>query len=373
MSGTTNTKTSASPAKWASNTDLPAIAEWLRTKNKIVVATHVKPDGDAVGSSIGLVRALNLAQKSAGGISLPSRARAWYFGPRPSWIKRVVGETPSVSIENASEIEHEVADAIVIVDTGSWVQLEMIKPWLKQNNADVAVVDHHAQGDPDIAPRRFVDVSSAAAAQPVAELCRLILQKKSLAELPKEVAEPLYLGISTDTGWYKHSNVTPKVLHAAADLLATGVDHAALYVNIEQRERLPRLKLVGRALDSLKLYDDNRVAVMTLTKKDYTETGAQSSDSGGFADYSQTLETVMVTAVLTEADATEFGMVSKPGEKLTKVSLRSKATSGSVDVNAVAKEFGGGGHVRAAGAKIAMGLEEAKTKLLEAIRKHWGT
>ncbi|MBX3378762.1 MAG: bifunctional oligoribonuclease/PAP phosphatase NrnA [Phycisphaeraceae bacterium] len=369
MSGT---KTGGS-AKWGSDTDLAAIAEWLRTKNKIVVLTHVKPDGDAVGSSIGLVRALNLGQKSAGAVSLPPRARAWYFGPRPSWIKRVVGETPSLSIENVSEIEHEGADAVVIVDTGSWAQIEMIKPWLKAHGSEVAVVDHHAQGDADIAPKRFVDTTSAAAAQPVAELCRLILQRKSLADLPKEVAEPLYLGIATDTGWFKHSNVTPKVMHAAADLLSTGVDHAALYVNIEQRERLPRLKLLGRALDSLRLFDDNRVAVMTITKQDFAETGAQASDSGGFADHSQTLETVMVTAVLTEADASEFGMESKPGEKLTKVSLRSKSVAGSVDVNAVAKEFGGGGHVRAAGAKIAMGMEETKAKLLEAIRKRWNT
>jgi len=374
MSGTTVSSAPAvNTAKWGSGIGLPEIAEWLRTKNKIVVATHVKPDGDAVGSSIGLVRALNLAQKNAGPISLPPRARAWYFGPRPSWIKRVVGETPSVSIENASEIEHEGADAVVIVDTGSWVQVEMIKPWLKAHGSEIAVVDHHAQGDSDIAPRRYVDTTNAAAAQPVAELCRLILQKKTLAELPREVAEPLYLGMATDTGWFKHSNVTPKVLRTAADLLATGVDHAALYVSIEQRERLPRLKLLGRALDSLKLFDDNRVAVMTITKKDYAETGAQASDSGGFADHSQTLETVMVTIVLTEADASEFGMEAKAGEKLTKVSMRSKSIAGSVDVNAVAKEFGGGGHVRAAGAKMAMGMEEAKAKLLDGIRKKWNT
>lgn len=371
MSGTTDSKNQG--AKWGSGIELSAIADWLADKNKIVVVTHVKPDGDAVGSSLGLVRALNLARKDSGAVSLPPRARAWYFGPRPSWIRRVVGESPSLSIENVSEIEHETADAVVIVDTGSWVQVEMIKPWLVKHTADTAVVDHHAQGDSDIAPRRFVDTASAAAAQPVAELCRLILKKKSLADLPKEVAEPLYLGIATDTGWFKHSNVTPKVLRAASELLATGVDHATLYVNIEQRERLPRLKLLGRALDSLRLFDENRVAVMTLTKKDYSETGAQAADSGGFADHSQTLETVMVTAVLTEADASEFGMASKPGEKLTKVSLRSKAVEGSVDVNAVAKVFGGGGHVRAAGAKVALGIEETKAKLLEAIRARWGT
>ncbi|MBS0192218.1 MAG: bifunctional oligoribonuclease/PAP phosphatase NrnA [Phycisphaerales bacterium] len=373
-SGASHAPRSAAKDKWGSTTDLPSIAQWLRTKTKVVVVTHVKPDGDAVGSSIALTRALNLSGASAGtAVSLPSRARAWYFGPRPSWIRRVVGDTPSLSIENASEIEHEHADAVVIVDTGSWVQVEMVKPWLAQHTADTAVIDHHAQGDPDIAPRRVVDTTSAAAAQIVAELCRILLNKKSLADLPREVAEPLYLGLATDTGWFKHSNVTPAVLRVASELLAAGVDHAALYVNIEQRERLPRLKLLGRALDSLKLFDENRVAIMSITKADFASTGAQPADSGGFADHSQTLETVMVTAVLTEADAAEFGMQSKPGEKLTKISLRSKSVAGSVDVNAVAKEFGGGGHVRAAGAKVALGLDETKTRLLDAIRRHWGT
>ncbi|MFO0860706.1 MAG: bifunctional oligoribonuclease/PAP phosphatase NrnA [Phycisphaerales bacterium] len=364
--------TKAGKSGWASSTDLKSIADWLRTKNKVVVATHVKPDGDAVGSSIALVRALNLSRAS-GAVSLPPVARAWYFGPRPSWIKRIVGDTPSLSIESVSDIEHESADAVVIVDTGSWIQVEMIKPWLQSHGSEIAVVDHHAQGDPDIAPRRYVDTSSAAAAQPVAELCRLILRKSTLAEIPKEVAEPLYLGIATDTGWFKHSNVTPAVLRAAADLLSTGVDHASLFVNIEQRERLPRLKLLGRSLDSLELFDQNRVAVMTIRKKDYAETGAQPADSGGFADHAQTLESVFVTAVLTEADPAEFGMSSKPGEALTKISLRSKSIPGSVDVNAVAKEFGGGGHVRASGAKVNLPVEETKKRLLEIIRKHWGT
>ena len=349
---------------------LAAIAAWLADKNKIAVVTHVKPDGDAVGSSISLTRALNLAQKSIG-TAAPPRARAWYFGPRPSWMKRVVGETPAMNVESFDEIEHESCDAVVIVDTGSWTQLEMIKPWLEQQRGKIAIVDHHAQGDADITDRRVVDVASAAACQPVAELCRVILNKRSLRELPVEVAEPLYLGLATDTGWFKHSNVKPNVMEAAAALLATGVDHAALYVNVEQRERLPRLKLLARALASLELHDQNRVAVMSLTRRDFAETGAQPADAGGFADHSQTLESVLVTVVLTEAEPSEFGMQAAPGAVLTKISMRSKSIKGSADVNAAAKELGGGGHVRAAGAKLYADLSTTKAKVLDAIKRHW--
>ncbi|HEX8875898.1 MAG TPA: bifunctional oligoribonuclease/PAP phosphatase NrnA [Phycisphaerales bacterium] len=351
-------------------TQLASIAAWLADKGKIAVVTHVKPDGDAVGSSIALTRALNLAQKSIG-TATPPRARAWYFGPRPSWMKRVVGETPATNIESFEEIEHEPCDAVVIVDTGSWSQLEMIRPWLERHRGKIAIVDHHAQGDAEISERRVVDVASAAACQPVAELCRVILGKRTLRELPMEVAEPLYLGLATDTGWFKHSNVKPNVMEAAAALLATGVDHAGLYVNIEQRERLPRLKLLARALASLELHDQNRVAVMSLTKKDFAETGAQPADAGGFADHSQTLESVLVTAVLTEADPSEFGMQAAAGAVLTKISMRSKSVKGSADVNAAAKELGGGGHVRAAGAKLYADLTTTKAKVLDAIRRHW--
>lgn len=377
-SGSTSSPSPAAAPKsaWVAtpSADVPkqiaAIAAWLADKNKIAVVTHVKPDGDAVGSSISLTRALNLAQKNIG-TAAPPRARAWYFGPRPSWMKRVVGETPATNIEAFEEIEHEACDAVVIVDTGSWSQLEMIKLWLEQQRGKIAIIDHHAQGDADITDRRVVDVSSAAACQPVAELCRVVLNKRTLRELPVEVAEPLYLGLATDTGWFKHSNVKPNVMETAAALLATGVDHAALYVNVEQRERLPRLKLLARALASLELHDQNRVAVMSLTKKDFSETGAQPADAGGFADHSQTLESVLVTAVLTEADPSEFGMQAAPGAMLTKISMRSKSVKGSADVNAAAKELGGGGHVRAAGAKVYADLATTKAKVLEAIKRHW--
>lgn len=376
-SGSTSSPTSSKPGSgWLATPSpevpgqLASIAAWLTDKRKIAVITHVKPDGDAVGSSISLTRALNLAQKNIG-IASPPRARAWYFGPRPSWMKRIVGDTPATNIESFDEIEHESCDAVVIVDTGSWSQLEMIKPWLEQQRGKIAIIDHHAQGDAAITDRRVVDVASAAACQPVAELCRVILNKRTLRELPVEVAEPLYLGLATDTGWFKHSNVKPNVMETAAALLATGVDHAALYVNIEQRERLPRLKLLARALASLELHDQNRIAVMSLTKKDFSDTGAQPADAGGFADHSQTLESVLVTAVLTEADPSEFGMSAGPDASLTKISMRSKAVPGSADVNAAAKELGGGGHVRAAGAKLYADLPTTKTKVLESIKRHW--
>lgn len=363
---------STSSAGWTSTTDLPALASWLRTKRKVAVLTHVKPDGDAVGSTMALTRALNHAG-AVPGLSTPPIARAWYFGPRPSWMRRVVGDSPATSIESLAEIADEPVDAIVIVDTGSWAQLEIVRPWLETHSSIIAVVDHHAQGDPALSDRRVIDVSSAAVCQPVAELCRLLLNRSSLRELPADVAEPLYLGLATDTGWFRHSNVGPRVMQTAADLLAAGVDHVSLYANVEQRERVARLRLLAKALSSLTLHDNDRVAVMMLTRKDFAESGAQAADAGGFADHAQSLESVFATLVLTEADPAEFGRSASPGATLTKVSLRSKAVPGSVDVNAVAGEFGGGGHVRAAGAKLHLPLAETRDRLLAAIARRWGS
>jgi phosphoesterase RecJ-like protein len=222
-------------------------------------------------------------------------------------------------------------------------------------------MDHHQQGDPDVAARRFVDVKAAAACEIAAELCRLILGLPSVSKLPVEVAEPLYLGLATDTGWFRHSNVTPAVMRTAAALIEAGVNHSQLYEWVEQRDRVSRLRLMGRALASMELHDSDRVAMFTLTLQDFHDCHATSTDSSGFSELALSSEKVQVCVLITEAFV-------HPGDgNITKVSFRSKDGPKSTDVNAVAKKLGGGGHVRAAGAKVSAGVAETKKRVLEAL------
>jgi bifunctional oligoribonuclease and PAP phosphatase NrnA len=357
---------SSAPEAYVSSTTLSSLARWLKDCRRIVVVTHLKPDGDAIGSTIGLVRALNLSST----FGPAPRAEAWYAGPLPPWFADIVGSTPHKILTPESPAPpHGDYDAVLIVDTGSRMQLEPIADWIAKRRDAVAIIDHHVQGDADIATLRWIESTAAAACQPAAELSRLLLGVPTISKLPEPVATPLYLGLATDTGWFRHSNVDRPVMTAAGDLIAAGARHTWLYQMVEQRDSAARLRLLARALATLELHDEGRVATMTIRVSDFAETKAQPGESGGFVDYTQGIPSVKVTVLLTEASGAEAG--SPNGAVLTKISMRSKPGTGSADVNAVAQEFGGGGHVRAAGARIPLSMQEAKAQVLATIHRHF--
>jgi phosphoesterase RecJ-like protein len=351
-----------SPTQWKTNTSIEELGAFLRGKRKIVVLTHVKPDGDAVGSTLALVRALNKPQPWVSGL----RAEAWYTGPQAPWLRPVAGDTPYRILGERGPPPDVTPDAVMVLDTGSWAQLEAVQEWLSQRREIAAVVDHHMQGDPEVAGRLHIDTGAAAVCQPVARLCCDVLASAEPCKLPPDVAEALYLGLATDTGWFRHSNVSRAVMNLAGELLDAGADHVRLYQFVEQQETASRLKLLSRALASLELFDKDRLVVMTINKKDFGETGAQPGESGGFVDFGQSIPTVQVTCLLTEASPTEFGQGGQTGP-LTKVSLRSKPTDHAVDVNVIAKALGGGGHVRAAGARTMMTIDQTKAEIIRLV------
>ena len=350
---------------WATNSTLEQIAARLRAARKVVVLTHVKPDGDAIGSTMGLVRALNKPREWSKG----PVAEAWYFGPTPPWLADVAGDTPYRALAENGPPEVEGVDAVAVLDTGSWSQLEAVHQWLGPRREMTVLVDHHVQGDPEVAGHRVIDTGAAAVCQPVAELCRILLGVADRTKLPADVAEPLYLGLCTDTGWFRHSNVSRGVMVTACDLLEAGADHVKLYQAVEQRESVTRLRLLSRALATLELHDNERLALMSLTKRDYAETGAQPGESGGFVDFGQSLATVEVTCLLTEATASDYGPGADTKGPLTKISLRSKASGHEVDVNRIAKALGGGGHVRAAGARTNKSIEDTKAEVIRLVQE----
>lgn len=349
---------------WSSNTTIEELARWLAPMRTVVVLTHQKPDGDALGSTIAVARALNIAAggSAAGFSGVASRAEAWYTGPMPGWWHAVAKDTKTrhLDAQNPPPASFE-PDAVLVLDTGAWSQLGEYRPWLDARRERVALIDHHLNGDADVASRRVIETSAAAACQIAAWLCARLLRVESPARLPVEVAEPLYLGLATDTGWFRHSNVKPDVMRLAADLLETGVEHERLYELTEQREKPARLRLLARALSTLEMTDDG-FALVSLRQGDFEQSGASPGDSGGFLDIVKTVESVRVGVLLTELHPSGEGLV-------TKVSMRSKGGAGMVDVNRASQRLGGGGHAQAAGARLpGVGLEEARLVVLEALR-----
>ena len=345
----------AESSGYATTTTVEAIAARLRAAKRVLVLTHSKPDGDAIGSTVALVRALE--QRG-------TRAMVVYVGPVPRWGPMVIGSTHAKTVEGptAGEVasEFEEADLIVIMDTGAWSQVDELRAMLTGKSAKIIVVDHHLSGSPDLADERLVESSAAAAAELSARICCALLGVAPSA-LPIVIAEPLYLGLATDTGWFHFSNTKPTTLRLAADLVDAGVDFPRLFEMIEQQDRPARLRLLGRALESMELHKANTIALMTLTRADFEHCHGDSEDTGGFANYALAVAGMQVAGVLVEAAGRE-------GKgPLSKLSLRSKPGTNAVDVAAVCQKLGGGGHARAAGAKLAMSMAEAKIKVHEAL------
>ena len=340
---------------WTANTDTAGAARWLADRAFVVVTTHTKPDGDAVGSTLALARTLR---------SLGKRAEVWYLGPLPLWLAEVALETPVRSIEREGLPADSNPDGVVLLDTGSWSQFDGLREWLGVRADRTLVIDHHLHGDGDIAALRLLDVRAAAACQPVAEVCRHVLGLPSASRLPPDVATPLYLGLATDTGWFRYSNVSSSVMRLAADLIEAGADHVDLFRIVEQQDEPGRFRLLAAALSSLEFHADDRIALMSLTMDDFHRAEADRTDSGGFADKVLAVRTVVVAAVLTEVSD---GTQGKP--PLTKISLRSKDGPNAIDVNELSRALGGGGHARAAGARVAAPLAETRSRLLDALTR----
>ncbi|MBX3352455.1 MAG: bifunctional oligoribonuclease/PAP phosphatase NrnA [Phycisphaeraceae bacterium] len=340
---------------YTNNATTAQIVERLRRATRVAVVTHRKADGDALGSTLALVRTL---------LHLGKDAYAVFPGPWIDIFDPLLRDTPRVHVPEGSDpvamLASREPDALVMVDTGSRQQMGATLPWIEAHADRTIIIDHHASGDADLASLRLVEPKAAAAAEMVAAVCVGLLERRSAAELPGDVAEAIYLGIATDTGWFRYSNTRSSTMHLAADLLDAGVDHNLLMRISEQSDPPERVKLLARALTTLRLDHDDQIATIVIRRKDLVELGLETSDSGSLNDRILSVATVRATAVLTEVD-----------DRSCKASLRSKppATPGEpdVDVNIVAQRFGGGGHKRASGARADIPVDEARERIIATI------
>ena len=306
---------------------------------RVLITTHVRPDGDALGTSA----ALSLGLKKKG---IDSQVLLLSHLPRKYAFIFQDYQIPFLDVENgwpAGGFDLDPFDAILVADTGTWSQLpgleERIANWPKPK----LVLDHHLTQQ-DWADVKLVATDAAAAAEVAAEL----LDAWGI-EFDQPIATALYLGIVTDTGWFQFSNTRPQTLRLAARLMEAGVETDRMYQALYQNERAERVALHTRGQQSLDLLEDGRLAVITLRKRDFEETRAGVLDTENLINVPLQIRTVDVSILVVEpAD----------GAGPVRVSLRSK---GAVDVARFAETLGGGGHARASGLKLdGMGLEQAR-------------
>ena len=316
------------------------IMERLSAAARLLVVTHARPDGDGLGSMSALTSAARAAGKEVATL-VPSEVPARYdFLLSPD---RPAGP------ERFAELA-DWADTVIIVDTCAFAQLDDLDGQLAAARDKIVVIDHHATTD-DIGAVRWVDTSSAAAGVMVGELLEALGWP-----VDRPAAEALLTAMTTDTGWFRFSNTDARCLRAAARLFEAGVEGDKLYQRLFQADRGERMMLLSRALSSMELRAGGRIATMKIRDIDFAETGARQDETENLVNEPMRMGCVEVSMLLVENGDAQ-------AEPCVRVSLRSR---GKVDVAAIARGFGGGGHVQAAGLRIDEDIDALAVRLVGA-------
>jgi phosphoesterase RecJ-like protein len=319
------------------HTELDHVVEELRVADKFLLTTHENPDGDALGSLLGMHWVLTQLGKDS----------LMYLSPdefplpheyRDMESKEIVGAPPA-------DMDERVA---VFLDCGNIDRMPV--DFLQREGIHILNIDHH-HDNTCFGTANLVDPGASCTAEIVWRL-----SKELGAELTPEIAGALYVGLITDTGRFMYENTTPEAHQMAAELIEAGVEPHRVYSRIYESLPFTRMKLLARALASVERFDDGRITRMYVTAADFEETGALENDSEGIVDHARAVEGTAVALLIRDLTGDRAGK--------RKVSLR--ATDGRVDVSEIARSLGGGGHRQAAGATTDLDVDA----LTDEIRAH---
>ena len=301
-----------------------AISDLISNGKNFVITSHINPDGDAIGSELGLARALIKLGKNAKIINVSETPRELRFLDSDNLIEQYNPNNHNRFISNADA--HFFLDLNQITRTG-----KMQAAFDKFRKTRVCI-DHHQEPD-EFADYYFIEPQIGS----VGELIFDFLEKTKFIEIDFKIAEPLYAAIMTDTGSFRYERTTPKTHRIAAKLLKTGIDPKRIYEMIYEQSTLSRLQILGKSLQNMRVYAEGKVCAMEIRRKDIEKYNGTEADIEGFVNYTLTVQNVRI------------GLLFYEFEKGFKVSYRSR---GEIPVNKLAAEFGGGGHINAAGSRL---------------------
>lgn len=315
--------------------ELDRIISVLKESERIAILPHVSADGDAVGSCLAL--ALTLKK----------------LGKKPKVlleeeIPYVYSFLPGRELAEVYSSGHTGYETAAALDAGDLGRLG-VRRAVFETAAVTVNIDHH-NTNTEFGFHNYVDTGASA----VGEIVWQMLKKLGLSP-DADISTCLYVAIATDTGGFRYGNTTPLTHNIASELIKAGVQVAEVSRRIFDSASYEKVKLTGAAIGRLELFENGRVAVMTLDNALIRSTGAREEDCDGVINIARNIRGVEVAAMLRQWDNGEI-----------KVNLRS---SDDVDVSAIAGLYKGGGHKKAAGYITSGGLEEAKNKLLKDIRE----
>ncbi len=325
---------SAPAADGGIQADVEQTLDELRTAERFLLTTHEGPDGDALGSLLAMQEILTALGKDsvmflgAKEFPLPVEYR---FLP----LEEVFHEPPADVVERT----------LVFLDCGNIDRMPVA--FLQRDEARILNIDHH-HDNTRFGTVNLVDTSASCTAEIVFGLL-----KRLDVGLTPGLALALYVGLVTDTGRFMYESTGPEAHRMAAELIEAGIDVHDVYRRLYERVPIEKLRLISRALDGIERYDGGRLAVAYISAADYEASGADEVLTEGVIDFVRSLEGAQIAAVI--RDKTDGGAAAR------KVSLRS--TNGSVDVSAIARKYGGGGHARAAGFSTDLSYDELVERL----------
>ncbi len=321
------------------------VAALVRPGQRVCLTTHVNPDGDGLGSEVAMVHLLR-------GIGV----QAVITNPTdtPDRFAFLFADLPGVDQSRQAIKELRRADLVIVLDIADLSRLGNLGETVRERGVPVICIDHHVgPGDLPDGPR-FVDVAAAA----TGELIYLLALALGWTVTPA-VARALYVALMTDTGGFRFSNTKPRTLHVAAELVAAGVDTEQTYLDVYANAPIGRPRLLAEVLQTLVVEEDCGLAWVTVAPGAVERHGVDTDDLDGVVEHARSVRGVRLALLFRPMSA---GRV--------KVSFRSV---GKVDVSALARNFGGGGHTKASGAAITGTLDDVQHAVLEASRQYLTT
>ncbi len=307
------------------------IKEAILAAENIAIASHVSPDGDNLGSSLGLYMALKKINKNTRILEVDTIPENYKFLP---------------GVEAIEEVEEdELLDVFIALDCADFERLGR-NAGLAKNARTLINIDHHISNDL-YGDLNLVEADSSS----TGELVFYLIRELGI-DFDKDIATAIYTAISSDTGSFKYSNTSGRTHSIVAELYKYDLDTELINIELYQNKSLAKTRLFTLAMSRLESHYDDQLGLVVVTRAMLEEAGAKMEDTEGLVETVRDIKPVELAILLKEKDG------------LVKVSTRSKRR---VDVSSLCANFDGGGHKRAAGCTIYAGLDEAKEKILEKV------
>ncbi len=320
---------------------LAALAEHLRPGLRVALSTHINADGDGCGSEVAVARLL-AARGLRPVIVNPT--------PWPDAFQWLLGEdVEDRSADGAAALRR--ADLLVVLDISDVQRLGGLADAVRTFRGPKLVIDHHIPGAEAPGDVVVSDTAACATGELVYDLARVLG-----AEVTRAVAEPLYVALLTDTGGFRFSNTSPRCHAVAAELLAAGVEPEAMYRRVYASVPVGKLRLLQEALATLEVDPALGLAWISTDAGAMERHGVKGEDLDGIVEHPRSIAGTRLALFFRDL-----------GHGKVKVSFRS---TGDVDVNALARQFGGGGHAKASGALIPGTLDQVRERVVAAARAH---